>query len=62
MVLDPGNNNLGVFFDAAAIPWNANIDVRTMEILSAGVGYDGTEKADIQTWVDWVGSNPPSKE
>ncbi len=62
MVLDPNNDNLGVFFDAAAIPWNANIDVRTMEILSASTGYDGMEEADIQTWVDWVNGNPPSTE
>ncbi|AKU97977.1 hypothetical protein AKJ09_04641 [Labilithrix luteola] len=37
-VLDPGNKNLGPFYDAAALPWNANINAKTMEILSAGVG------------------------
>lgn len=36
--IDPGNAKLGAFYDAAALPWNANIDARTMEILSAGVG------------------------
>jgi hypothetical protein len=39
-MLDPGNTNLGIFFDAAAIPFNANIDARTMEILSTDVGFD----------------------
>jgi hypothetical protein len=38
-MLDPGLQNLGGFFDAAAIPWNADLDVRTMEILDASVGF-----------------------
>lgn len=37
-MLDPGNKNLGPFYNAAALPWNANIDARTMEILTAGTG------------------------
>jgi hypothetical protein len=37
-VLDPGLHNLGGFFEASAIPWNADIDVRTMEILTSSVG------------------------
>lgn len=37
-VLDPGNKNLGPFYDAAALPWNANINAKTMEILTAGTG------------------------
>lgn len=44
-VLDPGNKNLGQFYDAAALPWNANIDARTMTILSAGVGATTTKDA-----------------
>jgi len=36
--LDPANKNLGPFYDATALPWNANIDARTMEILTAGTG------------------------
>lgn len=36
--LDPNNANLGPFYDRSALPWNANIDARTMEILSAGTG------------------------
>lgn len=36
--LDPGNQNLGPFYDRTALPWNANIDARTMEILTAGTG------------------------
>jgi hypothetical protein len=48
-MLDPGNQNLGVFFDAAAIPFNANIDARTMEILSTDVGFDEQLDQTIKT-------------
>lgn len=37
-MLDPSQANLGVFFDRAAIPFNAVIDARSMEILYAGTG------------------------
>jgi hypothetical protein len=37
-MLDPSNHNLGVFFNANAIPWNSEIDPRTMEVLTSGVG------------------------
>jgi len=36
--LDPGNQNLGPFYDVAAIPWNCNINAQTMEILTAENG------------------------
>lgn len=36
--LDPANANLGPFYDRTALPWNANIDARTMEILTSGTG------------------------
>ncbi len=39
-MLDPGLYNLGGFFNASAIPWNADIDVRTMEILTSSVGEE----------------------
>lgn len=42
--LDSGNKNFGPFYDAAALPWNANIDAKTMKILSSGVGAKTTEK------------------
>lgn len=43
--LDSGNKNLGPFYDAAALPWNANIDATTMKILSATTGAATTEAA-----------------
>jgi hypothetical protein len=57
-MLDPGLRNLGQFFDAAAVPFNANIDARTMEILSAGVGEPTSITADVTTWLNWVAANP----
>ena len=36
--LDPGNHNFGPFYDAAALPWNATLDARTMEIIDSEVG------------------------
>lgn len=60
-LLDPDLKNFGVFFNAAAIPWNANIDARTMEILSAGVGAPQLGvKGDAEKWLKWVDENPPS--
>lgn len=59
--LDPGQQNLGQFFDAAAIPWNANLDARTMEILSSAVGYNPDMKREFDEWLKWVEENPPQK-
>jgi thiol-disulfide isomerase/thioredoxin len=58
-LLDPGNKNFGPFYDAAALPWNANIDARTMEILSSGVGAATTESAilgDVDGWLGKIAS------
>jgi hypothetical protein len=60
MGIDPEQQNLGVFFNAAAIPWNADIDTRTMELLDQGEGYDGMLQQDIENWVTWVDNNKPS--
>ncbi len=63
-VLDPGNRNLGPFFTSAGIPWNGNIDARTMEILSsstgAPVGVDNQVDimGDVQPWLDWIDAHP----
>jgi hypothetical protein len=54
-VLDPGNKNLGVFYDAAALPWNANINAKTMEILQAGTGAHTTESSIMGELDEWLG-------
>jgi hypothetical protein len=57
-VLDPEAQNLGALFNAAAVPFNADLDVRTMEILQAGTGYE--DPGAVKVWLDWVQNNPPS--
>jgi hypothetical protein len=47
-VMDPGLTNFAGFFNAAAVPWNADIDVRTMEIIDASVGYAGDVDTELQ--------------
>ncbi len=47
-MLDPGLANLGGFFPAAALPWNCDIDPRTMEILDDGSGWAGDLDTEIQ--------------
>lgn len=51
-LLDSGNKNFGPFYDAAALPWNANIDATTMKILSSGVGAKTTEE-DVMSEIDY---------
>jgi hypothetical protein len=46
-VLDPALHNLGGFFNAAAIPWNSDIDVRTMEMLDSSEGWAGDVKSEV---------------
>ena len=58
-MLDPNVKNLGEFFQAAAVPWNANIDARSMEILSATLGAPRDVSADVLKWVKWVDENAP---
>ena len=57
-MLDPGVANLGVFFDAAAVPFNANIDARSMEILSTELGFNTAMDTDIKSWITWQNSHP----
>ena len=55
-MVDPGVQNLGVFFDGAAVPFNMNIDARSMEILSTELGFDinmnNTIKNQVLPWID----------
>jgi hypothetical protein len=50
-MLDPGLKNLGGFFNAAAIPWNADFDPRTMEMLDSSEGWSGDINTEISTSV-----------
>jgi hypothetical protein len=57
-LLDPGPTNFGGFFNASAIPWNADIDPRTMEIIDSSTGWPNDVMTAIQPGVDAV-KNPP---
>lgn len=57
-MLDPDVKNLGQFFRAAAVPWNAIIDARSMEILQAEVGGIADVDAADTKWLQWVDANP----
>jgi hypothetical protein len=57
-MLDPNLANFGVFFDAAAVPWNADVDPRTMEILDDGTGYAGSVSLELQAGIS-TASKPP---
>ena len=47
-VLDPDPNpQLGIFFNQASVPWNGDIDPRTMEILDSSAGWDGDIMSEI---------------
>jgi thiol-disulfide isomerase/thioredoxin len=56
--LDPKQGNLGQFFEAAAIPWNAYLDARSMEVLASGVGYTPDQAAIYDSWSKWIDENP----
>jgi hypothetical protein len=46
-MLDPGLANLAGFFPAASVPWNCDIDPRTMEIIDASEGWPGDVDTEI---------------
>jgi hypothetical protein len=51
---DPSNRNLGEFYSATGLPWNANIDARTMEILDSYNGTAQTEAALLAGLDEWI--------
>jgi AhpC/TSA family len=58
MMLDPGLQNFGGFFDAALIPWNCDLDPRTMEILDASTGWAGDIDSELQQGLASVAKAP----
>jgi hypothetical protein len=57
-VLDPEAQALGAFFDASSVPFNADVDARSMEILQTGTGYEAPDAVDV--WLDFVAHSPPA--
>jgi hypothetical protein len=58
-LLDPEGATLGQLFNLASIPFNLDIDARSMEILSSASGSVDVPGG-IQTALAWVNANPPS--
>jgi hypothetical protein len=60
VVFDVEGKRLGTVEKVAAVPFNALIDLRTMEVLAAEVGEPEAGFASfVQQGLDWVKANPP---
>jgi hypothetical protein len=57
-MLDPGDQNFAGFFNEAALPWNADVDPRTMEILDSSEGYSGSVQGVVQGGLNAVMGSP----
>lgn len=57
-MLDPNLANLGAFFNAASVPWNCDIDPRTMEIIDDGTGWQNNLNSDLQPALTAVNAAP----
>ena len=59
-LLDPEltDPDLGGFFQENAIPWNTDIDARTMEILTSMEGFGGSVDAELATALSDVAAPP----
>ena len=51
--LDSGNQQLGIFYEAAAMPWNATIDATTMEIIDSHMGFEGIPSIE-KNYDEWI--------
>ncbi len=58
-VIDPGPTQLRDFLDGKTLPWNADIDARSMEILKSGIGSDPMLEDSLKTLVAKVNSTSP---
>jgi len=58
-VLDPGPVQFGGFFIANEIPWNADVDPRTMELLSSSTGWSGDVATTVQAGLNAVAMAVP---
>jgi AhpC/TSA family len=57
-MLDPNLGNLGTFFNAATVPWNCDIDPRTMEIIHESTGWPGDLNSDLQPGLAGLPATP----
>lgn len=60
IALDPDMKNMGEFFEQGAIPFNMDIDARTMEILYAKSTYVDL-KVQSDRYLQWIAQNPATQ-
>ncbi len=60
VVIDERAKRVGTVTEVLAVPWNALVDLRTMEILYAGSGRPVDYASFTKAGVDWVTTHPPS--
>jgi hypothetical protein len=58
VVLDPGPTQFATYFIAAKIPWNADVDPRTMEIVTSDTGWNGDLTSTLQPGIDAMNAPP----
>jgi hypothetical protein len=57
-MLDPNDANFAGFFNSASVPWNADVDPRTMELVDSSVGYSGSVQSEVQAGLSAVAGTP----
>jgi hypothetical protein len=57
--IDPGPTQLREFSDGKSLPWNADIDARSMEILRISVGGGSDLAGEVKQWASWADANAP---
>lgn len=60
VVVDERAKRISSVASVGAVPWNALIDLRTMEVLLASVGRPYVYEQFAKAGVDWVDKHPPS--
>ncbi|MBK6696392.1 MAG: hypothetical protein IPG50_30015 [Myxococcales bacterium] len=60
LALDPAFAALSDMWDVSAVPFNVDVDLRSMEILAADVGAPPDLAGTVQGYVDWVKTHPAS--
>lgn len=60
VVIDERAKRVGTVSEVLAVPWNALIDLRTMEILYAGSGRPVDYASFAKSGAEWVSTHPPS--
>jgi hypothetical protein len=61
VVFDVGARRVGPIAELEAVPWNALIDTRTMEVLDVMEGAPNDYEAYVRSALDWVEANPASR-